>query len=215
MSASSRRKVEAASTNVIVLDLPSLVTNATIMTGEPLACKCGAVFSSVSAVDKTSNKPVWSCDFCGVANDFTLSDEEKPAVDTVDYLISGPTAVGDASADTHTVILVCDFSGSMAVTTETNQKLKGRAAASADVLAFREQGAAQYLPNERRDVQYVSRLQCVQAAVEYQIETLAKKSPNVKVGVVVFNSEVTCLGDGTTPACHHCRRSSDQARSAD
>jgi hypothetical protein len=34
--------------------------------------------------------------------------------------------------------------------------------------------ADQYLPNERRDITYVSRLQCVQAAVANQIEALFK-----------------------------------------
>lgn len=46
-------------------------------------------------------------------------------------------------------------------------------------------------------VTYVSRLECVQAAIEAQIQELKKNKPNVKVGLVTFNNEVKVLGDGS------------------
>lgn len=58
--------------------------------------------------------------------------------------------------------------------------------------------AEQFLPGERRDITYVSRLQCVQAAVATQIETLAAEHPKKKVAIVTFASDVTVmLPDGT------------------
>eukprot|EP01083_Nonionella_stella_P316339 1146517_1 len=47
--------------------------------------------------------------------------------------------------------------------------------------------------NQQADVQYVSRLQCVQTAVNEQIETMAKMHPTYKIGLVTFN---TVFGDG-------------------
>ncbi len=39
------------------------------------------------------------------------------------------------------------------------------------------------MPGQRRDVTYVSRLQCVQAAIDQQLEVLAKEHPKAKVGL--------------------------------
>lgn len=54
----------------------------------------------------------------------------------------------------------------------------------------------QYLDDQ--GVQYVSRLQCVQAAIESQIEEMAKVLPNRKIAIITFSSEVSILGDGTS-----------------
>ena len=48
----------------------------------------------------------------------------------------------------------------------------------------------QYLPRQRRDVTYVSRLQSVQAAVDFQLEELAKTNPSQRVALVTFSDEV-------------------------
>ena len=44
---------------------------------------------------------------------------------------------------------------------------------------------------------WVSRLQCVQAAVNQQIEEWSKSNPEKRVGLVTFNKEVTVFGDGS------------------
>lgn len=82
-----------------------------------------------------------------------------------------------------------------------------------------EQGASQWLPNQRnrysnseshdvawissrgysrRQVTYISRLQCVQAAVHRQLESLALNYPNHRVALVAFNHELSIFGDGTS-----------------
>lgn len=55
------------------------------------------------------------------------------------------------------------------------------------------QHADQYLPRERRDITYVSRLQSVQAAVVQQIETLAKEHPMKRVAIGTTHL-VHCVG---------------------
>jgi len=40
-------------------------------------------------------------------------------------------------------------------------------------------------------------MQCVQAAIESQIDDMAKGAANRKVGVVTFNNELQIIGDGS------------------
>jgi hypothetical protein len=86
------------------------------------------------------------------------------------------------------------------VTTEVEGQfqLKGaerRQQANREIIAS-QGGGAQWLPNQRRDVTHVSRLQCVQAAVANQIENLVANSPETKVALITFSNEVHILGDG-------------------
>ncbi len=53
------------------------------------------------------------------------------------------------------------------------------------------------MDTEVKDVTYISRMQCVQAAIGAQIEQMAVGAPKRKVGVVSFSSQVCVIGDGT------------------
>jgi hypothetical protein len=48
---------------------------------------------------------------------------------------------------------------------------------------------------EKRNVTYISRLQCVQAAIEAQIMDMSEKAPEKKVGLVTFSNDVNIHGD--------------------
>ena len=56
-------------------------------------------------------------------------------------------------------------------------------------------GSDQRMQGER-DVTYVSRMQCLQAAIDQQITDMSNGAQNRKIGVVSFNNEVTVYGDG-------------------
>lgn len=56
-------------------------------------------------------------------------------------------------------------------------------------------GSDQYLEGER-NVTYVSRMQCLQAAIDSQITDMGNGAADRKVGLVAFNNEVTLIGDG-------------------
>jgi small GTP-binding protein len=62
---------------------------------------------------------------------------------------------------------------------------------------FTQDASEQWMPRQRRDVQYVTRMECMQAAIRIQLEEIAKAQPQKKVAMIVFNNEVTWLGDGT------------------
>ena len=51
----------------------------------------------------------------------------------------------------------------------------------------------QNLPGQRRNVTYVSRLQGVQAAVDHQLEEMMKESPNRRVALITFSSDVSIV----------------------
>lgn len=154
---------------------------------------------------KEGNIKYWVCEFCDtfVSLD-NIGDDEIPTSNTVDYLIEPAPSVQSSAEKGHNIVFVVDISGSMCVTTEISgsHALKGNRAsqtASATGLSaaqLREFGD-QYMPRQSRATTFVSRLQCVQAAVEAQIERIAREHPQHKVGLIVFSNEVTILGDGT------------------
>lgn len=57
-------------------------------------------------------------------------------------------------------------------------------------------GSDQFLQGER-NVTYVSRMQCLQAAIEQQISDMGNGAPDRKIGLVTFNNEVSIIGDGS------------------
>ena len=52
---------------------------------------------------------------------------------------------------------------------------------------------SQYMPGQRRDVTFVSRLQGVQAAVDQQLGDMAKEHPNRRLALITFSTEVSCV----------------------
>mmetsp|Transcript_14797 Transcript_14797/g.16430 ORF Transcript_14797/g.16430 Transcript_14797/m.16430 type:complete len:851 (-) Transcript_14797:59-2611(-) len=195
-----------ADTNVFGLTLGELAENVGLATGEPLRCEntsCGSIFSKQSE----SNDDVWVCEFCGTKNEMFLEDEEMPKDSVMDYMLK-PAPIKKRQDD-KTVIFVVDTSGSMCVTSEIpkgfglfqlNTKDGRKVKSKKDMSSLNTEGASQYAPGEKRDVQYVSRMECMQAAVQIQLEELKKSHPNRKVIMITFNNEVSIIGDASSKA---------------
>ena len=102
------------------------------------------------------------------------------------------------------MIFCIDISGSMNSTSEITGKVDlkfGLSQEEIDMLKqFMEPGdEAQFnfLPGaHNKDKTFISRKQCVLSAIESQINEIKKKDPQKKVGFVLFNNEVTIVGDG-------------------
>jgi hypothetical protein len=89
----------------------------------------------------------------------------------------------------------------MCVTSEIAGTVALKGASKRETLC-RELGAAhgggnQFLPGQRRGVTHVSRLQCVQSAIEQQILQVYRENPEKRIGLITFNNDVTIIGDGT------------------
>jgi len=137
----------------------------------------------------------WRCAFCNKINSALLSEEEVPKESIVDYIREVP-AKAENTEEKASVVFCIDVSGSMCVTSEIPGKVALRGNSKSTYNSFVDDNSDQFLPGQRRDVTYVSRLQSVQAAIAAQIETLSKQKPNYSVGLVTFNDEVTVIGDG-------------------
>ena len=148
---------------------------------------------------------VWQCEFCNYVNVVDLVEEEVKQIsqsEMVDYLVQQPD-VNDAEKGKYPIAIFCiDVSGSMAVTSEVEGKISFKGSESREKMnqelrRTQGDGGHQFLPGQRQNVTYVSRLQCVQAAVAQQIEQIYAKNPNTKVGLFSFSDEVKFLGDGS------------------
>eukprot|EP00904_Undaria_pinnatifida_P010400 jgi/Undpi1/6490/HiC_scaffold_20.g08969.m1 len=152
----------------------------------------------------------WACEYCGEVNRVELDDMEKPikGQDSVDYIVEmAPisTAVArsgkgaDDDKDESTVLFVIDTSGSMCVTTAVEGKLSLRGDRTKDMSRLLASGddRSQFMPGQKRGMTYVSRLQSMQAAIDAQLQAMAKDTPSRLAGLVTFNAEVSLIGDGS------------------
>lgn len=199
-----RRTYRAADTNVVSIDFATLAKEVTVSTGDALYCEsCKAVLNACSKLEKSKDdEGLWKCEFCGHHNHVHCFEEEIPKAESVDYIVGAPSETSTTN-DSDIVIFCIDISGSMCTSYELegninlrgNEKIANLAALNTERNALGH-FADQRLPNERRNITYISRLQCVQAAISAEITRMHKENPNRKVGIVTFNNEVTIIGDG-------------------
>jgi len=176
-----------------------LINSAEIATGDAQFCQnCKSMLNCTSITTKIDDniRKNWICEFCQHKNELEIEDEEIPKVDVIDFLLESASN-NENKEDCNTILFLIDISGSMCVTTEVEGKIELKGAFNAESLNIDTGGENQWMPNQKRNVTYISRLQCVQASIEKQIQILAKNNPNKKVGIITFNHEVTVIGDGT------------------
>jgi hypothetical protein len=191
--------------NVVAIRMNCLQEAGQIATGDSVLCStCSGALNEYSTLVPMSDSQKWTCEFCEQDNTVSVEPEEFPTSSTVDYLLMSAEVAADqrlGGADPNSdisVIFCIDTSGSMCVTQPVagDIQLKVRQQPKIEGLEdfdMREQ----YLPGDR-GVTYISRMQCVQASIESQLEEMARACPERKVGIVTFNSDVTIIGDGTT-----------------
>ena len=193
-------------TNVVSLDLSSLKEAVVMATGDPIFCKqCATAFNLYSRISEVSEvSQIWECEFCGEKNEVNIDSEEIPRGQMLDYmlmsssqLIEETKEIKDAKSDL-TVIFCIDISGSMCVTEPVVGKINLKNKKNIDLGGFADfDMSEQYLEGDDQ-VTYVSRLECVQAAIEAQLQSMALSVPSRKIGLVTFNHEITIYGDGTS-----------------
>eukprot|EP01125_Pyxidicula_operculata_P008245 TRINITY_DN277_c0_g1_i1.p1 TRINITY_DN277_c0_g1~~TRINITY_DN277_c0_g1_i1.p1 ORF type:complete len:684 (+),score=232.76 TRINITY_DN277_c0_g1_i1:227-2278(+) len=192
------RRVKKADTNICAVNLGTLAEgNYETFTGDIVLCRgCSVSLTVNSKIEDVHQQQQWICEYCGFSNVLSLEPEEIPKTDTIDYLISRPPQ--GAQDNNNDILIFCiDISGSMSCTQEITGDVKikkdDKLEKSLEQFVERhgERYADQYLPHERKNVSYVSRLQCVQAAVSSQIGELVKDHPKKRVAIVTFSNDVT------------------------
>ena len=187
--------------NIAEISMDELAKQNALATGDPVFCEqCNAVFNSYSKLTSAQGSQIWLCEFCEFSNTVHLEAEEIPTDSKLVYVLetSEQAAIErQGRDDSRTIIFCIDMSGSMCVTepvtgnvglkTNKLQELKKQ---------LGPQEGPQFLPKEKKNVTYVSRLECVQAAIESQLTELQRAAPNKRIGIVTFNNEVNIIGDG-------------------
>jgi len=172
-------------------------------TGDAEICAtCGGVFNKFSVIKMEGDQQVWICEFCNTRNEVMMDDEEKPKAGETTYMIEAAAQVLNKKFSTQeiSVVFCVDISGSMCVTQaiEGKHKIKGdKLGGMNDEMKKFGDGSDQYINQADKGKTYVSRIQCVKAAIESQIEEMSKGAQERKVGIVAFNNEVSVIGDGT------------------
>jgi len=185
-------------TNIVSFNLSVLKDKTTIATGDAIFCsKCKAILNAYSTI----KEDIWVCEFCNNPNKVVLEEEEIPKVDHLTYILESAQQLmqkKEGGEDT-TLIFCIDISGSMCMT----QPVIGKLALKYDKLKELNSlekfgnGSAQLMSGENANQTYVSRMQCVQTAIESQLKQLITGAPKRKVGIVTFSNEVTLIGDGS------------------
>lgn len=191
-------QVAAVNPNSVLCQLGTLEVAVPFATGDPICCEhCNCVLSSISTLTPAGEDEYnWKCEFCERDNlAIQIDEEEMPKESSMEaeYMLEPP-----AGEESDGVMIFCiDISGSMCVTTEVPALLsewKNLRKAQSN----REQPPAdQYMPGENRNVEYISRLQCMQTAVTTQMDRILVEHPNRRVLLITFNNEVKVFTNGS------------------
>lgn len=204
-----KKKVYTGSTlpnpdsNVAVISLGTVSKEAELQPGDAVFCsKCESVLSSVSSVAGG----LWSCEFCGKSNEVDVEEDEIPQGEVQEYLLTpAPKKEIGMGDDAGLTVFVVDTSGSMNVTTEIPAgfglfQLQIPKKDDADEDLAREMARQynnQYMRSEARNARYISRMECMQAAVTIQLQEIARAHPDRKILLITFNNDVTVHGDAS------------------
>ena len=187
--------------NIAEIAMEELNKQNVLATGDPVLClECNAIFNSYSKVEETANGQIWVCEFCESVNQVHLEPEEIPTESKLVYVLETSEQVAmerQGKNDSQAIIFCIDISGSMCVTQPVSGKVGLKTSKLNELKKqFGPQEGPQFCPREKKNVTYVSRLECVQAAIESHLSEMQNGTPNKKIGIVTFNGEVSVIGDG-------------------
>ena len=201
--------------NIVGIEYQKILEKEFSLNEKPIKCsKCNAVLNMFSNINLIENdKYKWECEFCKNVNQIELNKDSIPLTKAIDYIIEKPKEIetpkiGEkkVNLDDDTSLIFCfDISGSMSqsydVSTDVFDKIKG----NLNIKKLKYKKLDSYSGSEDEDDSFdnyyyrnmnsVNRLETLQAAITSNIKKITKDSPNVKVGLVTFNSNVTIYGD--------------------
>ena len=195
--------------NVFVIEFSSLRDKNGVQTlySKPIKCeKCQSILNSFSNVKKIEgNNYDWLCDYCNQVNKIKINDEKEIPVSKYVEYTTKVEEVKDDKKKNNTIIFCTDISGSMAQSYSVSKSLIKQLKKNKkqdNNFKFYERTNSDLDNSFENDVNYqqnnqdyISRLECVQAAIDNNINNILKTSPETCVGLVTFSSEITISGD--------------------
>lgn len=172
--------------------------------------KCQAYLNKHSNLveSKEKGKMDWKCEFCSEMNEgLAINKKDIPINDDVDNCLEPPLEIERKTADDNdsSLIFCFDISGSMCQSYDVGKELKDkfnkiRGIKSKKRNIFNDDYDDDDIDFTNFDfnqdnTSYLSRLDLVKLSIEENINSLLKKSPNVKVGIVSFGSQIEVKGD--------------------
>eukprot|EP00735_Rhodelphis_limneticus_P010267 TRINITY_DN2989_c0_g1::TRINITY_DN2989_c0_g1_i1::g.4265::m.4265 TRINITY_DN2989_c0_g1::TRINITY_DN2989_c0_g1_i1::g.4265 ORF type:complete len:585 (-),score=88.14,sp/Q75J93/CPAS1_DICDI/27.56/3e-52,VWA_2/PF13519.1/2.5e-13,VWA_2/PF13519.1/2.4e+03,Sec23_trunk/PF04811.10/0.0011,Sec23_trunk/PF04811.10/3.3,Glyco_hydro_25/PF01183.15/38,Glyco_hydro_25/PF01183.15/9.3 TRINITY_DN2989_c0_g1_i1:82-1743(-) len=118
-----------------------------------------------------------------------VNTEISPQAQTVDFVISRNGDARDLGAGSGLLVICVDTSGSMCTSTRVPELLGMWQ--QLQTSKAHKGGALNALQSEGQPQEYISRLQCVKAALDLHLTRLLKTHPQKRVCLITFNSKVT------------------------
>ena len=171
--------------------------------------KCHAYLNKYSKLIKLENgKYEWTCEFCSELNkELIINNKDIPLNENVEKCIDPPINIEKKTKeDNDSSLIFCfDISGSMCQSYNVGEELKekfnrisGKNKAKKKFKYDMEDDDNIDFGNydfNQENTSYISRLDLVKIAIENNINSLLKNSPDTKVGIVSFGSEIEVKGD--------------------
>ena len=199
---------KAIDTNVCVIRYSSLEKESEAILPKLYKCvKCESYLNKYSTLIPKDDKFEWKCEFCSTINSNILLEKENlPKNEIIENCLE-PIIVKETNKDDESTLIFCfDISGSMCQSYNVGTELKNKfnkilgkkPGKKPSLFDYRNEDDNFDYSNfdfNQNNTNYISRLDLVKLSIEDNIKTLLKNSPNVKVGIVSFGSELEVKGD--------------------
>ena len=197
---------KAIDTNACVIRYKNLQNNEQSISQFYQCSKCQAYLNKYSKVIKSNldNTFEWTCEFCSNLNkNLHIRDDAFPKNSIYENCLDLKEKVTISDEDT-SLIFCFDKSGSMCQSYYIEENLKkkfnrlfNKANKSHASLFDNYENVTDFsnFDFNKNNTNYVSRLDLVKLSIENNIKSLLENSPNVKVGIVTFGSDIEVKGD--------------------
>ena len=197
---------KAIDTNVCVIRHSSLEKQPEEEIGKLYKCeKCQAYLNKYSNLKPSlePDKYEWKCEFCFNLNKLIIEKKNFPKCEIIETCLEPLERQEQKLGDDSSLIFCFDISGSMCQSYNVGKDLKDKF----NKILGKKPNKSIYQNIESDDfdfsnydfnqnnTNYISRLDLVKLSIENNIKSLLKNSPNVKVGIVSFGTEIEVKGD--------------------
>ena len=197
-------------TNICLIHYNELEKEPEYMIFNSIQCiKCQAYLNKYSTLIQYENgKYEWKCEFCSEINkDLIINKKDIPLNENVEKCIEPPINIEKKTKDGNdTSLIFCfDISGSMCQSYNVGEELKEKFNRISGKKSKKKRFNYDLEDDDdidfdnydfnQENTSYISRLDLVKISIENNINSLVKNSPDTKVGIVSFGSEIEVKGD--------------------